>query len=49
MLNVKRYDNIKAIESGVLEKADENAKNIIRNMIKANETTKNFEVEFEYK
>lgn len=38
-----------AIESGLLEKADENAKNIIRNMIKANEVTKNFDVEFEYK
>lgn len=37
-----------AIESGLLDKADENAKNIIKNMIKGNEITKNFEVEFKY-
>lgn len=37
-----------AIESSLLDKADENAKNIIKNMIKGNEITKNFEVEFKY-
>lgn len=38
-----------AIKSGVLKKADENAKRIIRHMIKENKSTKNFEVEFKYK
>lgn len=42
---VKKGEN-QAIESGLLDKADENAKNIIRNMIKGNEITKDFEVEF---
>lgn len=37
-----------AIESGLLDKADENAQNIIKNMIKGNEITKDFEVEFKY-
>lgn len=39
----------KAIESGILDKADKNAENLIRNMIKSNKTTKDYEVEFEYK
>ena len=39
----------KALELGILDKADANAKNIIINMIKSNETTKNYEVVFEYK
>ncbi len=37
-----------AIESNLLGKADENAENIIRNMIKGNEIAKDFEVEFKY-
>ncbi len=37
-----------AIKSGLLDKADKNAKSIIRNMIKGNEITKDFEVEFKY-
>ena len=39
----------KALESGILDKADKNAENIIRNMIKSNKSTKDYEVEFEYK
>lgn len=38
-----------AIESGLLQKADENAKKIIENMIHGNEKTKDFEVKFENK
>ena len=37
-----------AVESGLLDKADENAQNIIKNMIKGNKITKDFEVEFKY-
>ncbi len=37
-----------ALASGLLEKADENAKNIIINMVKGNNATKDYEVEFKY-
>ena len=39
----------KAVELGILDKADKNAENIIRNMIKSNEVTRDYEVKFEYK
>lgn len=38
-----------ALKSGILKKADENAKNIIRNMVRTNENTEKYEVEFKYK
>ena len=38
-----------AIEAGILDKADKNAETIIRNMVRENEVTKNFQVEFNYK
>ncbi len=45
---VEKGEN-QAIKSGLLDKADKNAKSIIKNMIKGNEITKDFEVEFRYK
>lgn len=44
---VEKGEN-QAVESGLLDKADENAQNIIKNMIKGNKITKDFEVEFKY-
>ena len=38
-----------AIKLGILDKADKNAKTIIRQMIHSNEKTKDYKVEFEYK
>jgi len=39
----------KAVELGLLEKADKNAQSIITQMINSNEMTKDYKVEFEYK
>ena len=44
--NITQEGEKKAIESGILNKADENAKRIITNMIKANKSTKDYEIEF---
>ena len=38
-----------ALQSGVLGKADQNTQKVIVNMIKSNELTRNYKVEFEYK
>lgn len=38
-----------AKESGILEKADKNAKNIIENMIKGNAISKDFKIVYKYK
>lgn len=46
--NITQEGEKKAIESGILNKADENAKRIITNMIKANKSTKDYEIEFKY-
>ena len=38
----------KAIDSGILDKADKNVQNLITGMIKNNQATMDYEVEFEY-
>ena len=39
----------KALETGLLDNADANAKTLITNMVRGNERTKDYDVEFQYK
>lgn len=47
--NVVEKGKEQAVASGLLDKADKNAKSIIEYMIKGNELAKDFKVEFKYK